>query len=246
MTKITLTKTHQNPPEIRQSRLKRQWMDETYKRHAYKCMPMAAANVNGWELVLQQDVVVQWDGGNAPPKVLEGELLNGRPVVIPSIIGIISFATGWAINTEEGYDTWVTGSPNYFIDGAAPLSATIPSSWWPDEFNMNWKITKIGEPVIFKAGEPFMFFNIYPNELMPSVEFEVENLWEKPDLIKSRQSYGDAKMAKVKNEPWTWMNGIRTGLDEKGNRIGPATIGLPRLSSFSLNNSTIEDEEDVI
>ena len=173
MTKITLTKTHQNPPDIKQSRLKRDWMDETYKKHAYKCLPMTAANVNGWELVLQQDVVVQWDGGNTPPKVLEGEFLNGRPVVIPSIIGIISFATGWAINTEDGYDTWVTGSPNYFVDGAVPLSATIPSSWWPDEFNMNWKITKIGEPIKFEAGMPFMFFKIYENNLLENVEFSV-------------------------------------------------------------------------
>ena len=89
MTKITLTKTHQNPPKIQQSRLKRDWMDDTYNKHAYKCLPMSAANVNGWEMILQQDVVVQWDGGNTTPRVLEGEFLDGRPVVIPSIIGLL-------------------------------------------------------------------------------------------------------------------------------------------------------------
>jgi len=246
MNKITLTKTHQNPPEIRQSRLKRDWMDNTYRKHAYKCMPMSSANVNGWELVLQQDVVVEWDGTNTPPKVLEGEFLNGRPIVIPSIIGIISFATGWVINTEEGYDTWVSGSPNYFIDGAVPLSATIPSYWWPDEFNMNWKITRINEPVVFKAGDPFMFFNIYPNTLLQDATLEVENLWDKPDVITARQSYGDAKMKKNIDEPWSWMNGIRTGLDEKGNRIGPATIGLPKLNSPYLSLEEVENQQDVI
>ena len=123
MTKVTLTKFHQNPPSIKQSRLKRDWMDETYNKHAYRCLPMTAANVNGWEIILQQDVVVQWDGDNSPPKVLEGEFLDGRAVVVPSIIGIISFATGWAINTEDGYDTWVTGSPNYFVDGTPPCAS---------------------------------------------------------------------------------------------------------------------------
>ena len=236
MTKITLTKTHQNPPKIQQSRLKRDWMDETYNKHAYKCLPMSAANVNGWELVLQQDVVVQWDGGNTTPRVLEGEFLDGRPVVIPSIIGIMSFATGWAINTEEGYDTWITGSPNYFVDGAAPLSATIPSSWWPDEFNMNWKITKIGEPVKFEAGMPFMFFNIYKNDLLENAQIVVENLWDKPELMAKRQSYGDAKMKKLHEQPWTWMNGIRSGLDENGNQIGPKHDGLIKLAEpFSDN-----------
>jgi hypothetical protein len=236
MTKITLTKTHQNPPKIQQSRLKRDWMDETYNKHAYKCLPMSAANVNGWELVLQQDVVVQWDGGNTPPRVLEGEFMGGRPVVIPSIIGIISFATGWAINTEEGYDTWVTGSPNYFVDGAAPLSATIPSFWWPDEFNMNWKITKIGEPVKFEAGMPFMFFNIYKNDLLENTEVVVENLWDKPELMAKRQSYGDAKMKKLHEQPWTWMNGIRSGLDENGSQIGPKHDGLLKLVEPNGNN----------
>ena len=160
MTLFTLTRTHQNPPEIKQSRLKRDWMDDTYNKHAYQCLPMTVANVSGWELILQQDVVVEWDGTNNPPKVLEGETLNNRAVVIPSIIGIMSFATGWAFGTEDGYSTFISGSPNYFVDGAVPLSATIPSFWWPDEFNMNWKITKINEPVTFPKGMPFMFFNI--------------------------------------------------------------------------------------
>lgn len=233
MTKITLTKTNQNPPKIEQSRLKRDWMDNTYNKHAYKCLPMSAANVNGWELILQQDVVVQWDGGNTTPRILEGEFLDGRPVVISSIIGIISFSTGWAINTEEGYDTWITGSPNYFVDGAVPLSATIPSYWWPDEFNMNWKITEIGKPVKFEAGMPFMFFNIYNNDLLENTEVVVENLWDKPELMAKRQSYGDAKMKKLHEQPWTWMNGIRSGLDENGNRIGPKHDGLIRLQEPS-------------
>jgi len=234
MTLFTLTRTHQNPPEIKQSRLKRDWMDDTYNKHAYQCLPMTVANVSGWELILQQDVVVEWDGTNNPPKVLEGETLNNRAVVIPSIIGIMSFATGWAFGTEDGYSTFISGSPNYFIDGAVPLSATIPSFWWPDEFNMNWKITKINEPVIFPKGMPFMHFTIVKNDLLESVQFKVENLWDKPDLMDQRMSYGEAKMKKNQEEPWTWMKGIKTGLNEKGERIGPSSSGLIKLNEPQL------------
>lgn len=233
MTKITLTKTHQNSPEIKQSRVRRDWMDETYKKHAYQCLPLTSANVNGWELILPQDVIVEWSGQNEPPKVLEGEMYMGRPLVVPSIIGIISFTTGWAINTEEGYDTWVSGSPNHFVDGAVPLSATIPSSWWPDEFNMNWKITKIKEPVIFKAGQPFMFFNIFDNTLLKNCEFVVENLWDKKDLMESRQKYGDKKMKNNTENPWTWTQGIKTALDADGKLIGKPYSGLLQLSEPS-------------
>lgn len=229
MTIVTLTKTHQNPPPIKQSRIKRDWMDATYNKHAYQCLPLTVANVSGWELILEQEVVVQWDGGNTVPKVLKGEMYNNRAVTQPSIIGIMSFTVGWAFNTEDGYSTWIGGSPNYFVDGAVPLTASIPSYWWPDEFNMNWKITKIGEPVIFPAGMPFMFFTIYPNELLQNVEFKIDNLWDKPNLIKERMSYNEAKSKKLQEHPWTWMKGIKTGLNEKGEKIGPAFEGLTKL-----------------
>ena len=101
MTIITLTKTHQNPPQIVQSRIKRDWMDNTYKKHAYQCLPMTAANVHGWELILPQDVVVQWEGGNNNVKILSGEEYMGRTFVYGGIIGMVSFSVGWAFGTEK-------------------------------------------------------------------------------------------------------------------------------------------------
>jgi hypothetical protein len=76
-----------------------------------------------------------------------------------------------------------------------------------------------------------MFFNIFKSDLLESVEFKVDNLWDKPSLMVARQAYGDAKMKRNKEEPWTWMKGIKTGLNEKGERIGPANSGLLKLNS---------------
>lgn len=236
--RVALTRTHQNPPVIRQSSVRRDWMDDTYNKHAYKCLPLTEANTSGWEMILQQDVVVQWDGGLSVPRVISGEFatfsVNGqeyqKAIVMPSIVGMMSFTTGWTFSTPENIWTWISGSPNYFIDGAVPLTASIPSDWWPDEFNMNWKITKIGEPVTFHEGMPFMFFQFYDRRLMPSIEIEVENYWDKPELMDARESYGEAKMKKVQEQPWTWMGGIRTGLNEKGERIGPKHDGHMTLS----------------
>ena len=95
---------------------------------------------------------------------------------------------------------------------------------------MNWAINKINEPVTFKAGTPFMFFNIFKSDLLESVEFKVENLWDKPDLMNARAAYGDAKMKKNTEEPWTWTKGIRTGLDANGDSIGPSFSGLPTFN----------------
>jgi hypothetical protein len=212
-------------------------MDDTYKKHAYKCLPMTSANVHGWELVLQQDVVVQLDSPTSVPRVLSGEKINHttngseyeRSVVSQSTIGMVSFDTGWAIQTPEGVSTWITGTPNYFVDGAVPLTASIPTSWWPDPWNMNWKITKLNTPVHFPKGMPFMFFQFYHDDLLPSVEFSKTNAWDNPELMEARSTYGNAKVQKTIDEPWVWMGGIRTGVDEKGNRIGPAYEGHPML-----------------
>jgi|GEM_PF-1216722 len=235
---VTLTRSHQNPPTIRQATPRRDWMDDTYNKHAYKCLPLTEANVNGWELVLQQDVVVQWDGVGVP-QVLSGQTMSfeidghsyERDIVMPSIVGIMSFCVGWTFHTPPGIETWISGSPNLFIDGAVPLTANIPSDWWPDEFNMNWKITKVGSPVTFPAGSPFMFFQFYKKDLMPSVDFTVNNMWDddQKELNDSRQRYSDAKMTKLREQPWTWMGGIRTGLDADGQRIGPEFSGHPKL-----------------
>jgi len=212
-------------------------MDDTYNKHAYKCLPLTEANTAGWEMILQEEVVLQWDGGLSVPRVLSGEMatfsIDGetyeKAIVMPSIVGIMSFTTGWTISTPPGVHTWVSGAPNYFVDGAVPLTANIPSDWWPDEFNMNWKITTIGKPVIFPKGMPFMFFQFYKVDTMPSVKFSVENYWDKPNLMNSRATYGEAKMKKLREEPWTWMGGIRTGLDENGNQIGPRHDGHMKL-----------------
>jgi hypothetical protein len=232
MTKLFLKRTHQNAPAIQQSRLKRDWMDATYNKHAYQCLPMTVANVYGWEIVLEEDLIVQWDGGNTPPAILSGEITSsGRVQAISSIIGMISINMGWVINTEEGYNTWMTGSPNYFVDGATPLTATLPSYWWPDESQMNWKITKIGEPVVFEAGTPFCFFNIYDNSVLESVEIVTSSLWDDKELVESRMKYGNLKEDNRIEKPWTWTKGIRTGLDADGNRIGPTFTGLPKLAN---------------
>ena len=111
-------------------------------------------------------------------------------------IGMVDFQLGWAFNTEEGYHTWLTGSPNYFVDGATPLSAIIPSDWWPDEVQMAWKITEVGKEVVFPKGTPFAFFFVFDTNLMPNMECTVENLWDKPQLMGRPDEVQQGKNAK--------------------------------------------------
>lgn len=232
MSLIRFVKTAPNPPKINQSRIQRDWMDETYKKHAYQCLPMTAANVHGWEICMEEDLTFVWDGGNTPPRILGGEFSSsGRMQANASIVGMISINMGWVIRTEEPLWTWMSGPPNYFKDGVVPLSATLPSWWWPDEVQMNWKLTIPNQEITFKAGEPFCFFNVFNPEVLGECDIRIENLWDDMELSKQRQKYGQLKMETLQNQPWTWTKGIRTGLDADGNRIGPATTGMLKLPS---------------
>jgi hypothetical protein len=204
-------------------------MDETYRKHAYQCMPLTVANVHGWEVQLEEELVVEWDGHTSVPRILSGATTkSGRAQVHQSIIGTVTFSIGWTFKTEAPYSMWISGSPNYFIDGAVPLTATIPTWWWPDEFQMNWKITKVGEPVIFPAGMPICFFNIYDDNLLKSVEFETFNRWEDKEFIDKRIRYGNAKVENSRE--WIWSKGIKSGVDADGDRIGPTFTGLQTLA----------------
>ena len=244
MTNLTLLRTHQSAPLIKQSRIKRDWMDDTYNKHAYRCLPVSTANVNGWELILQKEVRVIWEGGNSIPKILNEDSdgvhveHENRIIADCNKVGMVDFRLAWAFQTDPGYETWIMGSPNYFVDGAAPLSAIIPSSWWPDEVQFNWKITKENQEIVFPEGMPFAFFFIYKNEL-EQTSISIKNLWEDPELFEARKSYSEAKMKKMQEEPWTWMNGIRTGLNEKGERIGPRhdyhiTLSEPEIQMYNV------------
>jgi hypothetical protein len=229
MPRLTIKRSSNELPIVKQSRIKRDWMDATYNKHAYQCLPMTYANVYGWELCLPHDVVVQWDGTANPAQIISGGEYGGMTIASGNISGMVSFRTNCAFQTDSGYDLWIGGSPNYFVDGAEALSAIIPSSWWPDPFEMNWKINKINEPVIFEAGSPFMFFHIFDNSLLQNTEVEFTDLFEDGEFVSQRQKYGEMKMKNQQENPWTWTKGIKTGLDADGNRIGPEFLGLPKL-----------------
>src|SRR5262245_15551090 len=54
-----------NAPSIVPAGPKRQWMDNTPFRFAYRCLPMLLANQAGWLLLNPHPVRVKWWGGKA-------------------------------------------------------------------------------------------------------------------------------------------------------------------------------------
>ena len=229
MTTIELRKTQINPPKIKQSRGKRDWMDATYNKHAYQCRPMTVANVYGWELSLPCEVRVVWRGGNNNVEILSGSNCGASA----GIIGMVTFSVGWRFKTEPGYSIQMGGSPNLILPGAQALSGIIPTDWWSDEFLMNWMITDQDREIVFPEGFPFMFFTVVQNSVVENAQLKLDSSVEDRGFINSRIKYGKEKMQRNIDKPWTWTKGIKTGLDADGNQIGPTFMGLPKLHELS-------------
>ena len=234
MTEIKLLRTHPSPPMVAQSGVRRDWMDSTYAKHAYQCYPLTMANVMGWEVRLENDVVAVWDGGNSVPRIVSGEKsAEGRQICSASIIGQLSFHIGYVFKTEESYGTMISGSPNFDYNGAIPLTAYIPSDWWPDEVFMNWRIEEVGKEVVFKKDSPFMFFTILDTSLVTEASMSFGDYWGEisQEQIDSRTKYGEMKSKLQSDNPWkSWAKGIKSGVDADGQILHEPFIGLPRIT----------------
>ena len=48
--------------KIKAGEVKRNWMDETEEKHAYRCFPLALTNQLGWSISFPEDITFMWDG----------------------------------------------------------------------------------------------------------------------------------------------------------------------------------------
>jgi hypothetical protein len=157
---FAMSKSRLDP--IRKSSTKKDWMSGNPNNHAYKCPPLTLANSHGWEILLPHEVVVEWNGGNNKTdlRILKGAERSDGTSLPKSIFGqgVITFQLPYLFVTEEPYNLFVSGPPNYVVPGASALTGTIETFWSPYSFTMNWRITDIDKPVVFPAGSPYMFF----------------------------------------------------------------------------------------
>lgn len=151
-------------PMLEPAPRRRQWMDDTRDQFAYRCLPLAMANAHGWQFLAPRDVEVVWDGGDRQEAVKIYPLdtpVPGESELLPVSIfghGILTFHIESVMRTPPGWNLWVTGAPNYFKDGIAPLSGLVETDWAPMSFTMNWKMTRPGHAIKFNKGDPICFF----------------------------------------------------------------------------------------
>ena len=175
---LEVAKTINSPFLFKNATPQRNWMDETFSNHAYRCVPLVNANSYGWEIVLPITVVVRKDE-NGVVSVIEGEHSLGFQICGTSIQNeSIAFYPHMAFLSDSGYSLMCTQPPNLFIDGAQAYTAIIPTSWWAESFQFSWRITKTNEEVIFPAGTPILFCFLIDNLILENTKVNFFNVGE--------------------------------------------------------------------
>jgi hypothetical protein len=153
---ITAYKYRDDPLELTTAVVKRDWMEASRERFAFRCLPLTMANQAGWQLSCTSDFDAVWDGSPEPGHVLVLADDGVPRASLPSGHfgeGTITFDTGYLFRTPPGTALLVSGPPNTDHDGIVALTGIVETDWLPFPFTMNWRFTRPGTLVSFRKGD---------------------------------------------------------------------------------------------
>jgi hypothetical protein len=229
MLKISVEKDENSVISIAPMSIKRDWMDVTPEKHAYRCFPVTQANMIGWNLFCDKDFEFIWNGVNDTSsdniKILNGDdfTYSGRGQ------STISFNTGLTFRTDQDISLLTINPTNYFNDNFETMSSLISTSWLDSGFPLAIKARTANKNIIVKAGTPIA--TIIPVSLTAMDNTSIE-IFDYSDPDKSRQfahqSYGEA--AQEINKSGQWTDWYRDAVNEKGESVGKHETKVLRLS----------------
>jgi hypothetical protein len=201
---------------------KRDWMEATFDKHAYRCLPVTITNQLGWAISFPEDITFMWDGqistSGEHVKVLAGEkyIQTGRGQAT------VSFETGLVFRTPENYSLLTYNVPNMFMEGVSPYTTIISSSFFEGPLPVAWKVTKPFVPITIKAGQPVAA--VFPISLT-EIQGSVLTVKDIKDLIRVKREIAldldeAVKSAADAAANGGWTDYYRNAIDYMGNKLG--------------------------
>jgi Family of unknown function (DUF6065) len=233
MHEINLYKIRSGYADVNPLTVKREWMDETYDAHAYKCFPVSMANNLGWGISFPEDISFIWDGISDSTsdhvKIIKGE----KYIYTERANATISFNTGLMFETEKDVSLVSMPVPNQFIDGAQAFTTIISSSFYRGELPCAWRITKANSEITIKANTPILA--ILPINLLNLQNSEIT---EKPINQLPPSKFNDKEYSEkvyATNLLGKWSNFYRNATDHIGNKIGEHQVKTIKLKVNTIN-----------
>ena len=216
-------------PNIEQLSVKREWMDETFDKHAYRCFPVSLANTVGWGLSYPEDIVVIWDGirDNDPDHI---KVLSGNQYVTgDNGQGTIRINTNIYFETDQNTSIMMYQPPNMFIENGHAMTSIVSSSWYNKPIPVVWRIDRPNVEFIIKANQPFIAF--MPISLGQLKDIEVDIFSQSPDENRRSSSQEYDKSIKEINQSGQWSDFYRNATDHNGKSLGSHEVKALRLKT---------------
>lgn len=238
MINISVEKMYNNPFVVSPMSIKRDWMDNTSENHAYRCFPVTQANVIGWSISCNEDIVFVWDGIN--------DQTSSHIEIISAPQGSysgrgqssISFSTGLVFRTDKDFSILTINPVNYFSEYFETMSNLISTSFYDNPLPLAIKARKANEEITIKAGTPLA--TIVPISLT-NLNNSTINVFNYQDGDRSRTeaniSYGEA--AQVINQSGKWTDWYRDAVNEKGETLGSHEVKTLKLNVKDNTNGDI-------
>ena len=227
MHKIKAYKISDKPATISSLPAKRDWMEKTADRHAYKCFPVTISNSLGWSISFPEDISFVWDGisdsSNQHVRILSGS----EYVSTDRSNATVSFNTGINFETEENLSMLIMPAPNQFYRGAQCFTTLITTSFFQGQMPVVWRITEPNSVITIKANEPVA--SIIPISLTELQDSEIQFL---PNSLRKSSPISEKESREIVSkilDSGNWTNFYRNGVDMRGNKIGSHEVKSIRL-----------------
>jgi len=224
---IKVYKTRDGLANVSPLSVKRDWMDDTWKAHAYKCFPVSLTNQLGWGISFPEDITFIWDGisdtSGEHVKILKGE----KYAYPDRANATVSFRTGVMFITDPEETLLSMPVPNQFIDGVVPFTTLVSTSFFRGDLPCAWRITRPNVEITIKANTPII--SVIPMNLMElqNSEMELRDIHEvqKTEFLTLAYSIALEEI----NQSGEWSNFYRDAVDNLGNKIGEHQLKSIRL-----------------
>jgi hypothetical protein len=211
--------------KIEQLPLHRDWMDNTYDRHAYQCFPISLSNRLGWGISYDEDIRFIWDGiSDSDPSADHVKVLSNNEFVHTGRANAtISFDSGLTFECKEEDDLSLITIPvpNQFIRGAQCMTTIVSPSALQGDHPIAWMVTEPNIEIVIPAGTPIA--SIFPISLTSVQNYQL-------NLSSGRPSYQDdvwgtmmkerGDVSQQLNNSGKWTNFYRNAVDHRGNPSG--------------------------
>ena len=216
---------------------RREWMDQTTEKFAYRCLPLVMANQAGWILTCPLNFSAIWSGrGDRHGTTItfpEGEGRNKNQIRSHFGHGIVTFSLPWLFRTDKGFGLWARGPANYVKDNLSPLDGIVETDWAPYTFTMNWKIQRRDTEVFFRKGEPICQILPFHLNMLEAVEPEFKELRDNPEFAADFQDFVKRRDANLNKLAQTHQSSFQMDY-MRGHRPDGSPVSEHR-KAFKLN-----------